>query len=223
MTYQTILLDVDRTLLDFNASAAISIHNLFDRYAWDCNDDVFEIYEQINTSLWEKYEKGEMRRDEVLTTRFRMLFDRLGIDADEFSFEPEFRAELEINPVWEDGAVELLDYLREKYALYIVTNGVSSTQHKRMKLTGLDRMVTKTFISEEVGAPKPRKEFFDACLKGLDRNTVMLIGDSLTADIRGANDAGIQCIWFNPDGKTPAGIAAPDFTVSRLLDIKNIL
>ena len=87
----------------------------------------------------------------------------------------------------------------------------------------MNRWITKTFISEEVGAPKPQKEFFDAALKGVDRASVILIGDSLTADIRGANDAGIKSIWYDPAGKGAGSIAAPDFIVNRLEEIKKIL
>lgn len=223
MTYKTILLDVDGTLLDFTVSASIALRILFERRGWHYDESVFETYEEINNALWEKYERGEMPREEVLTTRFRQLFDALGVDDDEFAFEPAFRTELENNPAWIDGAVELLDYLAAKYELDVVTNGVAKTQHKRMKLTGLDRWITKTFISEEVGAPKPQKEFFDAALKGVDRASVILIGDSLTADIRGANDAGIKSIWYDPAGKGAGTVASPDYIVNRLEEIKKIL
>lgn len=223
---KNLLFDADGTLWDFDASAWLSFEKIFARHGWVFDQDVFDRYNRINNMLWERYERGEMSRDRVLVERFELMFAEMGIDFSGAEFEDSFRKELETNPVWMEGAEELLRQLHPDYGIFIVTNGVASTQRKRIALTGLDRYVDKFFISEEVGAQKPQKEFFDFVFSQIGpcaADEVMLIGDSLSADILGANRAGIPACWFNPAGAPRKGEARPNFTIRSLSELVPIL
>lgn len=223
---KNLLFDADGTLWDFDASAWLSFEKIFARHGWMFDQDVFDRYNRINNMLWERYERGEMSRDRVLVERFELMFAEMGIDFSGAEFEDSFREELETNPIWMEGAEELLRQLRPNYGIYIVTNGVASTQRKRIALTGLDRYVDKFFISEEVGAQKPQKEFFDFVFSQIGPckpDEVMLIGDSLSADILGANRAGIPSCWFNRSGAPLKGEARPDRTIQTLAELIPIL
>lgn len=224
--YKILLFDADGTLWDFDASARLAFSNIFARRGWKYTPSFFDGYTRINNSLWERYERGEMTRDRVLVERFELLFAELGIDSDGAAFEDAFREELEVNPIWMDGAEELLKGLRPGHKIYIVTNGVASTQRKRIAITGLDRYVDEFFISEEVGAQKPQKAFFDHVLSHIGAGSadeVLLIGDSLSADILGANRAGIRSCWFNPSAAPLNGEAHPDFEIRTLNELLPIL
>ena len=226
MNYKTLLLDVDGTLLDFDASAARSLEILFKERGYPFDEKVFPLYTVINNGLWERYERGEISRDRVLVDRFTIMFEQLGIDASGEAFEHAFRDQLEKNPIWMAGAEDLLKALRTKYSLYIVTNGVASTQRKRLAATGLDTYVKDIFISEVIGAQKPQKAFFDYCFAHISPcglSKILLVGDSLSADILGANRAGIAACWFNPKGKKNPGTASPDFEIRDLSELYDIL
>lgn len=226
MSFSKLLLDVDGTLLNFDASAEKALETLFDRRHYVYSDRVFERYTVINNGLWEKHERGEMPRDRVLTERFTMLFAELGIDEEGAAFEHDFRDQLEKDPVWMDGAEDILKYLQPKYEMYIVTNGVGRTQRARLAATGLDRYVKDVFISEVIGAQKPQKAYFDYCLAHIGPyrlSELLLIGDSLTADILGANRAWITSCWFNPHGKPLTGEARPDYEIRQLSELKSLL
>ena len=226
MTYKKLLLDVDGTLLDFDASAEKSLEILFGQRGYPFDEKVFPLYTVINNGLWERYERGEIPREQVLVDRFTIMFDKLGIDEAGSTFENDFRDQLEKNPIWVDGAEDLLKYLQPKYDMFIVTNGVAATQRKRLGLTGLDRYVDDVFISELIGAQKPQKAFFDYCLEHIgpcELSEILLIGDSLSADILGANQAGIPSCWFNPHGQPLSGPAKPDMEIRSLDDLRRIL
>ena len=226
MKYKTLLLDVDGTLLDFDISAAKSLERLFTERNYPFDDGIFPLYTRINNGLWERYERGEMSRDRVLVDRFTLMFEELGIDEKGETFENDFRVQLEKNPVWMEGAEPLLQYLKPKYDLYIVTNGVASTQRSRLAATGLDSYVRDVFISDVIGAQKPTKAFFDYCFAHITpcrADEIMLIGDSLTADILGANRAGIDSCWFNPGGKKNTSQAEPTIEITRLSELYDIL
>jgi len=226
MKSSKLLFDADGTLWDFDASAILSMQIIFARRGYEFSDEVFQRYNRINSSLWERYEKGLMSRDRVLVERFDLLFAELGINADGAGFEDEFRVELEKNPIWMDGAVDLLERLKPDYEIYIVSNGVSSTQRKRIALTGLDRYVDAFFISDEIGAQKPQREFFDYVLSHIgdwSADKLLLIGDSLSADILGANRFGIPSCWFNPAHLPLRGDARPDHEIQSLSELPALL
>lgn len=226
MMIKKLLFDADGTLWDFDASAKLSIQKIFERLGFVYSDHVFDRYNQINLGLWERYERGEMSRDRVLVERFDILFAELGLPVKGADFEDQFREELEQNPIWMEGAEELLTAIRPHYEIYIVSNGVSSTQRKRITITGLDRYVDEFFISDEIGAQKPQSAFFDHVLSHIgpcEKDELLLIGDSLTADILGANNAGIPSCWFNPANLPNTGPSHPDHEIHTLAELQNIL
>ena len=201
MPYKKLLLDVDGTLLDFDKSAEKALETLFGQRGYPYNETIFPLYEEINVGLWERYERGEISRDRVLVDRFTIIF-------------------------WMEGAEELLRELQPEYELNIVTNGVARTQKARLTATGLYAYVKDVFISEMIGAQKPQKAYFDYCLSHIgpcEKEEILLVGDSLTADILGANMAGIPSCWFNPKGKPLTGDARPDYEIRRLEELKGIL
>lgn len=226
--YSVIFWDLDQTLLNFDLSMEHALQAVFHKYGLDIDDRIIERYDDINRSYWNKLELGEITKEVVTVGRFRTLFEEFDIH----HVQPE-----EINRVYQeelgsvyfymDGAMETVQELRKmRYRQYVVTNGVNSTQANKMKLSGFDRIVDGVFVSEVIGYPKPMKEFFEACfdeLPDVRKDECIMVGDSLTSDMRGANNAGIAACWFNPNICKNDTDVRIDYEIRRLEELLTIL
>ena len=222
---KAVLIDIDDTLLDFNACATVALKKCFIELGLPYEDDYFKVFLQINNALWAKIGTGEITQKEHRAMRFKLIFDKLNINYDVEKCESTFRDKLYQTAVPVDGAFQLLEYLYEKYDLYAASNAYSR-QHERMRISGLDKYFKKVFLSEDLGATKPTKEYFDKCFSymgGVLNNQAIMIGDSLTADIEGGKNYGLKTIWFNPKDKPENPNIKPDYIVKSLSEIKNIL
>lgn len=221
-----ILLDLDNTLIDFNECARHSIINIFNELGFTYTDKVFETFITENVKIWKRLEKGEITKADLRANRWNIILGKLGIDYDGTIVEEKFENGVAQGAYAVDGAYELLDYLYPKYELYIVSNGFRFVQESRLKIGDFRKYFKDIFLSEDIGFQKPAKEFFDYCFEKLnnpEKEKVILIGDSLSADIIGGLNYGIDCIWFNKNGdKLPESIK-PNYTIDRLKDIERIL
>jgi len=226
--YTTILWDLDQTILDFARSQDYALRYTFRQFDREIGEAQVTTYAAINDDYWKRMERGEITKEEVLIGRFITLFERLGIT----QIAPEAFGEIYQEALgdvffFQDGADELIPQLREKgYRQYIVTNGVNRTQEKKIRLSGLDKMVDGVFVSELMGYPKPRKEYFDACfaqLEGVTRAECLLVGDSITSDMQGGVNAGIDVCWYNPKKQDdPSGLAL-NYEIRDLHELLRIL
>ncbi|MDE6404677.1 MAG: YjjG family noncanonical pyrimidine nucleotidase [Lachnospiraceae bacterium] len=226
--FTTILWDLDQTLLNFDLSMEHALRAVFDQYGLPVNEAVTARYDAINKSYWLRLETGELTKEQVTVGRFRTLFEELGIThVTPEKTNADFQRELGNVFFYIDGAKELVILLKERgYRQYVVTNGVNTTQASKMKLSGLDRLMDGVFVSELMGYPKPRKEYFDACFAALPdvtREECILVGDSLTSDMRGAENAGVASCWFNPEGRAKDVEVRTDYEIRRLEELLQIL
>lgn len=224
--YKTLLLDADDTLFDFKACEREALRLTFQKYGFPLNDEISQQYAEINKALWKRYELGELDRNTVIYSRFGMLFKQIGIENDGTAFEDDYQELLGMQHFMIDEAKEVLTYLQGKYELYIVTNGVTVTQHRRLRESGVDRYVKQIFVSEETGYQKPMKEFFDYCFKrigNIDLSRTLIIGDSLSSDILGGNNVGIDTCWYNPDALVNHTSARVDYEIRNLSELYDIL
>ena len=222
----TVFLDVDNTLLDFHLCSLESMKEGFDEWGMDFTDEVFTVFNEINDGLWHKIEKGEITRDELFCIRWQLIFDRLGIDKNGPDFEKMFVENLAESAIPVEGAGSLVEYLASKYDLYVTSNAIHRQQIVRMTKAGMIDYIKDFFTSEKIGYAKPTKGFFDECFKRLPdvkKESVIIIGDSLTADIKGGVDYGIKTCWFNFKGEKYDIRPECDYIVDRLGDIKEIL
>lgn len=226
--YTTILWDLDQTLLDFDRSMDYAIRAVFEQYGLYIDEEIVARYDAVNRDHWNRFEQGEISKEEVKTGRFRVLFHELGIGHIEpEKFAVSYQEALGSVYYYMDGAVEVVTKLRDMgYRQYVVTNGVNTTQSNKMKLSGFDKLMDGVFVSELMGYPKPMKGYFDACFAALPEGTrerCILVGDSLTSDMQGANNAGIAACWFNPKGKTKDIEVRIDHEIRRLEELPAIL
>ncbi|OEH93620.1 YjjG family noncanonical pyrimidine nucleotidase [Bacillus solimangrovi] len=224
--YNTLLFDVDDTLLDFGAAERVALTRLFEKQNVQLTTEIEERYKTINKGLWQAYELGELERDEVVTSRFSILFKEYGQEVDGELLEKDFRSYLDEGNQLVNGAVELVSELHKHYDLYIVTNGYSSTQHKRLHATGLHPLFKDVFVSEDTGFQKPMKGFFNYVFERITNFSLektIIIGDSLTADIRGGQIAGIDTCWFNPSMKQNETKIMPTFQIQKHEELFHIL
>lgn len=221
-----ILLDLDNTLIDFNECARHSIIAAFKEMSLPYTDKVFETFICENVKIWKRLEKGEITKAELRANRWNIILEKLGIEFDGTVIEELFEQGVANGAYAVEGAYDLLDYLYPEYNLYIVSNGFRFVQENRLKIGDFRKYFKDIFLSEDIGIQKPAKEFFDYCFKKLGnppKESVMLIGDSLSADITGGINYGIDTIWFNKNGDTSPESIKPTYTVNSLNDIKNIL
>lgn len=205
--YKYILWDVDGTVLDFLASEAYAIKFLFKKYGiGECSDEMLELYSGINKKYWQKLERKEMTKPEILVGRFREFFETIGVNSSiSEDFNKDYQVTLGDHIEFVGNAREILLSQKGKYTIVAVTNGTKVAQEKKLRLSGLDKIFDDIFISEDVGIEKPNKEYFDYVFKKLgitDKREVLLIGDSLTSDMKGGYLAGIDTCWFNSSHAT---------------------
>lgn len=222
---KVIFIDVDDTLLDFHACAERAIRMGFDEVGITCTD-FSKTYHRINDGLWKALERGELTREELYAKRFNLVFDALGIEADGVAFEKIFRRNLALTGDKMDGADEVLEYLCRNYDVYVTSNAPQAQQVSRLEIAGLLPFVKGVFTSELLDVQKPAKEFFDRCIErisGITTTDVVLIGDSLSADVAGGVNAGIATVWFNARNAVIPSDFAGNYVITHLTELKNIL
>lgn len=219
-------IDIDDTLLDFDKNATLAVKNAFSDLGLEFKDEYGPWFLEINDGLWKKIERKELTRAGLHEIRFKVVLKEFDLNGDGKVVEELFRKYLFDLAIPVDGALELVKYLSGKYILCAASNAIYFQQINRLKKAGLLEYFYKIFVSEVIGHNKPNKEFFDACFSELDgatpQNSVM-IGDSLTADIKGANDYGMKTIWFNKKKVQKPAQKIYTEMVTNLVDVKKYL
>jgi len=224
--YRTLLFDVDDTLLDFGAAEDLALRLLLEEHHLPFTPEIKANYQRINHGLWKSFEEGKLDRAEVLNTRFMAFFKEYGQEVNGSLMDHNYRSYLEKGGQLMDGALELITDLQNQYDLYIVTNGVSKTQDSRLRISGLHPLFKNVFVSEDAGYQKPMKEYFDYVFARIPNFSVeqgLIIGDSLSADIKGGQLAGIDTCWFNPGMKTNDTNIIPTYEINKLNELYRIL
>lgn len=226
--FDTILWDVDGTLLDFPKSERYALSYCFEHFHLEMDKDTPERYSKINDSFWKRLELGEIEnKQEVLLGRFEILFRELGIThVSSAEFQEIYKDALGSVYFYRDNSLTLCKSLQGHFRQYIVTNGVAYTQEKKLRLSGLYELMDDVFISEQVGYPKPNPEFFRYCfekIKNADKNRIIIVGDSLSSDMKGGDNAGITTCWYNPAGIEKNLPVRTDYEIRTLQELLPIL
>ena len=220
-----LLLDLDDTILDFHKAERIALSKTFRDFGLEPTNEVLDLYHEINKWHWEQLELGLMTRDQVLVNRFGALFEKVGMTVDPAACAKSYESNLGIGHYFLPGAEEAVKRLHDKYRLFLVSNGTATVQHSRLTSAGLYPYFEQVFISQEIGYNKPDKAYFDRCfarISGFDREKALMVGDSLTSDIRGGINAGLKTVWINPTHKA-CGDIRPDFEIEGLSGLEGLL
>ena len=220
-----LFLDLDDTILDFRKAEYIAIGKTIGDFGVEPTDEVRKLYHEINKWHWEQLELGTLTREEVLVNRFGVLFEKLGKTVDAVACARAYEKNLSQGHWFLPGAEEAVDALSKKYRLFLASNGTASVQKGRMTSANLYRFFETVFVSQEIGHNKPSKAYFDACfsaIPGFDKEKAMIVGDSLSSDIKGGINAGIKTVWVNPDHKD-CGEIKPDYEIEYLHQLEAFL
>ena len=224
---RVILWDIDGTLLDFAAAEREAIRGCFATFGLgECTDEMLARYSVINRQHWEKLERKELTKPRVLIGRFEVFFAEEGLVADCAAFNDEYQIRLGDTVCFHDDGYELVQQLKGRVRQYAVTNGTKVAQQRKLRNSGLDALLDGVFISEDIGAEKPDIAFFHPVWKTIGSyapDEVLIVGDSLTSDMQGGNNAGIRCCWYNPKGVPAPEHLKIDYNIRDLREILTIL
>ena len=224
--FEILLIDLDDTILDFKKQEHVAIRKTLRDAGLEPTEVVCARYSQINDWHWKQLEKGTITRDEVLYGRFRVLFGEMGIDADPVATSQAYMENLGSGPYFLPGAEEAIRSLGQKYRVFLASNGTSVVQKRRIKSAGLEEMVEGIFISQDAGVNKPGKGFFDYCfahIPDFDIQKVLMVGDSLSSDILGGQNAGIPTCWVAPKEKVCTLEKQPDYRIESITQLETLL
>ena len=224
--FKFLFLDLDDTILDFQKAEHIAIRKTLAQFGLEPTDEVCSLYSRINREHWERLERKELVREQVLTGRFAVLFGQMGIEVDPVQVARTYEANLGVGHYFLPGAEEAVKSLYKKYRLFLASNGTAKVQAGRLESAGIQPYFEKIFISQEVGVNKPAREYFTRCfaqIPDFDPKQAMIVGDSLTSDILGGINAGITTCWVNPAGKPGRPDISADYEICFLRDLEALL
>jgi 2-haloacid dehalogenase len=202
--YNWLLFDADGTLFAYEGAEEQALQNVFAHYQLTYNDEVGEAYKRINQGMWKRLEEQTITLMDLRWQRFADLFIELGISQDAVEFSKMYLHYLGQAADLILGTLEVLEHLHGKFNLAIITNGINEVQHSRIHISGLERFFQHIFISEAIGVFKPARGFFDSVFEEIGqppKESVLVIGDSLSSDIAGGVGYGLDTCWYNPRGE----------------------
>lgn len=225
---KVILWDIDGTLLNFEMAEKYALRKCFELFGLGtCTDEMLSRYSVINRGYWERLERNEITKQEVLVGRFQEFFEKEGLPAEKAeAFNNEYQVRLGDRVFFCDDGDEIVEKLKGKVKQYAVTNGTLTAQQRKLKASGLDTLLDGAFISDEIGCEKPNKGFFDAVFAQIGeyrKDEVLIVGDSLTSDMQGGNNEGILCCWYNPKHLEKKAVLRIDYEIENLHQVEQIL
>ena len=224
--YDLVLFDADGTLLDFSRAQEHALMGMLKDLSLPVGEDTLSVYHQINLGYWHKLERGEITRPELVVARFAELLAHLGADGNPSVMEDGFQHYFREADFLIDGAAELCAALAPHCTLAIATNGDFRAQKRRVEKSPLKPYISYLIVSDEAGAAKPSPVFFDFALERCgfsDLSRVLMVGDSLSADMRGGSGYGIDTCWYNPEALPLPQDFAVTYTVRELAPIADIV
>lgn len=227
MKYLYLLFDADDTLFDFPKASARAFSIMCRTHGIPDTPEVYRQYHEINEVLWAAFDRGEVTKEFVTLERYVRFLKALDLDRDPAQCNRDYLAALGQTVFPLPHAEELCRTLAERgHKLYLVTNAVASVQRSRLQHCAFGDLFTDAFISEEAGASKPSKAYYDYVrtrVSGITPENALVIGDSLATDIRGANNAGLPCCWFNPKGNPRQEGLRIDYEIADLRELLDIV
>lgn len=224
--YKWLLFDADDTLLDFTLGEATALKEALEGMGLPTDREVIETYSKINENLWKMLERGEMTKARLKNLRFEQFCEHYGFEVDPIALSDSYFENLKKQSQLLDGAYEVCAALADKYEMYIITNGTYEIQKSRFGGCAIKDFFVKTYISDEIGCAKPSRGFFDAVaadIPDFDKSKALVIGDSLTSDIKGGIEYGIDTCWLNSHGKiVPEGMNIT-YVIKDIRDVLEIL
>ena len=227
MKYEVIIFDADETLFDFRESEKYAFEKAILEFNIDYREDYhLKIYSDINTAIWKEFECGLISQEKLKVERFKRLSHELNIKFDELAFSKSYLKHLSHSSILYEESFNIVEELSKNYKLSIITNGLSDVQSNRIRKSSIAKYFDDIIISEEVSVSKPNSDIFKIALNNLnynDKSKVLMVGDSLTSDIQGGINFGIDTCWLNTckiENKTKF---KPTYEISRLTEIIEIL
>ena len=223
---KTVFLDLDDTVLDFHLAEREAISKTLLEFGKEPAEDIISRYSEINLSLWKSLERGEAKREEILVRRFEILFGEIGIHAPALKARDAYEKELSTKFFFMPGAKEVLESLSGKYSLYLASNGTARVQEGRILASGIAKYFRDIFISEKIGYNKPSALYFEHCFSKIpdfERQSAIIVGDSLSSDIQGGINAKIRTCLYNPKSKKNTTGILPDYEIKSLSELPLLL
>lgn len=225
MKYEIILFDADNTLFDFDKAAEEALRLTFEEFGLPFTQEWFVRYRKIDESLWLKLEEGKITSEELRWRRFALLLGDLP-EINPVELSDSYLKYLGQGRFLLPGAKEVVEALAKKYVLAVVTNGLEEVQLARFKGSPLEKYINHLIISETAGYNKPHPGIFDYTFKRiqhLEKSNVLMVGDSLTSDIKGGLNYGIDTCWYNPQGTNNESAVMPTYEIRHLCELLDLL
>ena len=225
MHYRWLIFDADNTLFDFDLAQTVALEQTFAMLGHGFEAEHHALYANVNTELWEAFERGELPQDAIKESRFERLSERTGWDFDTAKVSSSYLTNLSKGQFLLDGALTLVKHLSQHHKLIIMTNGLKEVQRPRFESSPVSAYMQDILVSDELGVAKPSAGIFDIAFERMGsplRSEVLMIGDSLSSDIRGGVNYGLNTCWFNPGGKENRSGLEPTYEVASLDEIASL-
>lgn len=227
MKYEVIIFDADETLFDFEKSEREALKNTMMEFNIDYDENYhLKVYKDINSVVWKEFENGLIIQSNLNIERFKRLIKSLNFNFDEEKFAKAYIKHLSYASFLYNDILALIENLYKKYKLLIVTNGLKDVQDNRIRKSIIGKYFENVVVSEEINISKPDPKIFEYALNSInysDKSKVIIVGDSLTSDIQGGLNSGIDTCWFNPNNIINNTSIKPTYKITNLMDLKNIL